>query len=177
VLRTSSGGALSLRKNKEMPVLRELIRNSKRSDRELAKILKTSQPTVTRTRKILEKKIIRTYTLVPEFSKMGYEMLALTFAKSKTYKRQDTEEMAERAKDWTAKRPNVVLASDGEGLGKDFLIASFHRNYSEYADFMRSFAVDWADYVNDFQSFIITLKDGTLFKPFDLKYLADDIQT
>jgi hypothetical protein len=41
---------------------------------------------------------------------------------------------------------------------------------------MRSFAVDWADFVNDFQSFIITLKDGTLFKPFDLKYLADDIQ-
>jgi len=166
-----------LRKNKEMPILRELLRNSKRSDREIAKILKTSQPTVTRTRKILEKKIVRTYTLVPEFSKMGYEMLAFTFAKSKTYKREDSEKMAERAKDWTAKRPNVVLASDGEGLGKDSVIVSFHRNYSEYANFMRSFAVDWADYVSDFQSFIITLKDGTLFKPFDLKYLSDDIQT
>lgn len=166
-----------MRKNKEMPILRELLRNSKRSDRELAKILKTSQPTVTRTRKILEKKIIRTYTLVPEFSKMGYEMLAFTFAKSKTYKREDSEKMTERAKDWTAKRPNVVLASDGKGLGKDSVIVSFHRNYSEYANFMRSLAVDWAGYVSDFQSFIITLKDGTLFKPFDLKYLSDDIQT
>ncbi len=166
-----------MRKNKEMPVLRELLRNSKRSDREIAKTLKTSQPTVTRTRKILEKKIIRTYTLVPEFSKIGYEMMVLTFAKSKTYKREDTEEMTEKAKEWAAQRPNVAFASDGEGLGKDFVIVSFHRNYSEYSSFMRSLAVDWASYVNDFQSFIMTLKDGTLLKPFDLKYLADDIQT
>jgi len=57
------------------------------------------------------------------------------------------------------------------------VIVSLHRNYSEYANFMRSFAVDWADFVSDFQSFIITLKDGMLFKPFDLKYLSDDIQT
>ena len=86
-----------MRKNKEMLVLRELLRNSKRSDREIAKILKTSQPTVTRTRKTLEKKIIRTYTLVPEFSKMGYEMLAFTFAKAKTYRREDAEKMIRQA--------------------------------------------------------------------------------
>ena len=166
-----------MRKNKEILVLRELLRNSKRSDREIAKILKTSQPTVTRTRKMLEKKIIRTYTLVPEFSKMGYEMLAFTFAKAKTYRREDAEKMIGQAKEWTAKRPNIVLASDGEGLGKDSVIVSLHRNYSEYANFMRSFAVDWADFVSDFQSFIITLKDGMLFKPFDLRYLSDDVQT
>jgi len=166
-----------LRKNKEMLVLRELLRNSKRSDRELATILKTSQPTVTRTRKILEKKIIRTYTLIPDFSKMGYEMLAFTLAKAKTYRREDAEKMVQKTKDWTAKRPNVVLASHGEGLGRDSIVVSFHRNYSEYANFMRSFAVDWADYVSDFESFIVTLKEGTAIKPFDLKYLSDDIQT
>lgn len=165
-----------MRKNKEMLILRELLRNSKRSDRELAKILKTSQPTVTRTRKILEKKIIRTYTLIPDFAKMGYEMIAFTFAKAKTYRREDTETMIKGAKEWTAKRPNVVLASDGEGLGKDTVIVSFHRNYSEYANFMRTFAVDWAEYVSDFQSFIVTLKDGMPIKTFDLKYLADDVQ-
>ena len=166
-----------MRKNKEILVLRELLRNSKRSDRELGKILKTSQPTVTRTRKILEKKIIQTYTVVPDFTKIGYEMIAFTFAKSKTYQREDTEKMLHRAKEWTAKRPNVVMASDGEGLGKDTVIVSVHRNYSEYANFMRSFAVDWADYVGDFQSFIVSLRDRLAIKPFDLKYLADDIRT
>ena len=166
-----------MRKNKEILVLRELLRNSKRSDRELGKILKTSQPTVTRTRKILEKKIIQTYTVVPDFTKIGYEMIAFTFAKSKTHQREDTEKMLHRAKEWTAKRPNVVMASDGEGLGKDTVIVSVHRNYSEYANFMRSFAVDWADYVGDFQSFIVSLRDRLAIKPFDLKYLADDIRT
>jgi len=107
---------------------------------------------------------------------MGYEMIAFTFAKAKTYRREETEKMIQSAKEWTAKRPNIVLASDGEGLGKDTVMVSFHRNYSEYANFMRSFAVDWADYVSDFQSFIVTLKDGMPIKPFDLKYLADDIQ-
>jgi len=165
-----------LRRNKEMLVLRELLRNSKRSDRELAKILKTSQPTVTRTRKILEKKIIKTYTLIPDFGKMGYEMLAFTFAKTKTYKQEDAEKMLKNVKEWAAKRPNIVLASDGEGLGKDTMLVSFHRNYSEYASFMRGFAVDWAEYVTDFQSFIMTLKNGKAIKPFDLKYLSDDVQ-
>lgn len=166
-----------MRKNKELLVLRELLRNSKRSDRELGKILKTSQPTVTRTRKILEKKIIQTYTVIPDFTKIGYEMIAFTFAKAKTYRREDAEKMMRRAKEWTAKRANVVMASDGEGLGKDTIMVSLHRNYSEYANFMRSFAVDYADYVSDFQSFIVSLTDRVAIKPFDMKYLADDVQT
>jgi hypothetical protein len=40
---------------------------------------------------------------------------------------------------------------------------------------MRTFAVDWADYVSEFQSFIVSLRKGITIKPFDLKYLADDI--
>jgi DNA-binding Lrp family transcriptional regulator len=166
-----------MRKNKKMLILRELLRNSKRSDRELAKIIKTSQPTITRTRKILEGKLIKTYTLIPDFSKMGYEMLAFTFAKAKTYRRNEAEKMRQSAKEWTTKRPNVVMASEGEGLGKDTVMISFHRNYSEYAEFMRSFAVDLADFVSEFQSFIVTLKNAMSVKPFDIKYLADDIQT
>jgi len=127
--------------------------------------------------KFPEKKIIQTYTVIPDFTKVGYEMIAFTFAKAKTYRREDAEKMIQRAKEWTVKRSNVVMASDGEGLGKDTVIVSLHRNYSEYANFMRSFAVDWADYVSDFQSFIVSLRDGLSIKPFDLKYLADDIRT
>ncbi|NIO38282.1 winged helix-turn-helix transcriptional regulator, partial [Candidatus Bathyarchaeota archaeon] len=51
---------------KELPhqLLRELLKNSKRSDRELAKILGVSQPTVTRTRNRLEKNgMIQDYTI------------------------------------------------------------------------------------------------------------------
>jgi hypothetical protein len=68
----------------------------------------------------------------------------------------------------------VILAADGEGLGKDAVMVSFHRSYSHYAEFMRQFTVDWANYVTDLQSFLVSIKNGILMKPFDLKYLADD---
>lgn len=163
-----------MKEEKMVKLLKELIRNSRRSDRELAKAVKASQPTVTRTRKTLEG-YIRSYTIVPEFSKIGYEILAVTFAKAKTYNKKEVEAKMELAKKWVMKHPNIFFASDGEGLGKDALIVSVHKDYSKYADFMREYTVNFADFISDVQSFIVSLKTGILIKPFDLKYLADDI--
>ena len=42
-------------KDFELKLISELMKNSRRSDRELAKILQVSQPTVTRVRTKLEK--------------------------------------------------------------------------------------------------------------------------
>ena len=59
-------------------LLRELLKNSKRSDRELAKVLKVSQPTITRTRHKLEKSgMTQDYTIVPDFKKMGFELMTI----------------------------------------------------------------------------------------------------
>jgi DNA-binding Lrp family transcriptional regulator len=98
-------------------LLRELIRDSRRSDRELAKAIGASQPTVTRNRKLLEE-YIRSYTIVPEFSRIGYEMLAMTFAKTKAYSKEDNEKKMNSAQEWVMKRPNIFFASEGEGLGR-----------------------------------------------------------
>ena len=155
-------------------LLLEMIKNSRRSDRDLAKVLGVSQPTITRTRQRLEKEYISTYTLIPNFAKIGYEIAAFTFCKSKTYDRSEAEKMQQYAREWSKKYPNVIFAADGEGLGKDAVMVSFHRSYSHYADFMRQFTVDWANYVTDLQSFLVSLKNEIQMKPFDLKYLADD---
>lgn len=164
-----------MKEEKLQSLLKALLENSKRSDRELAKAIKASQPTVTRNRKILGK-YIRSYTIVPEFEKIGYEIVAFTFAKARTYHKKEIEEKLDLAKKWVMGHPNVIFASDGEGLGKDTVMISLHKNYSKYADFMREFSVDFADFVSDSQSFIVSLKTGLLFKPFDLTYLADDIE-
>ncbi len=69
---------------KELPqqLLRELLKNSKRSDRELSRILRVSQPTVTRARNRLEKNgTVQDYTITPDFTKMGFELLVINFAK------------------------------------------------------------------------------------------------
>jgi DNA-binding Lrp family transcriptional regulator len=57
-------------KDIERRLISELMKNSRRSDRELAKALGTSQPTITRTRGKLEREgIIKEYTMIPDFTK------------------------------------------------------------------------------------------------------------
>ncbi len=163
-----------MKKERLVKLLKELLRNSRRSDRELAKAIDASQPTVTRNRRILAK-YIRSYTIVPEFSKIGYEILAITFAKAKICSKKEAEEKVERARKWTAQHSSIIFACDGEGLGKDTVIVSLHKDYSKYANFMREYSVNFADFISDVQSFVTSLKTGMITKPFDLKYLADDV--
>lgn len=163
-----------MKEEKIVNLLKELIRNSRRSDRELAKTLRVSQPTVTRNRKLAES-YIRSYTIVPEFGKIGYEILAITFAKAKTYDKKRAETKMELAKKWVTQHSNIFFASEGEGLGKDTVLFSLHKDYSKYADFMREYTVNFADFISDVQSFVVSLKTGTIIKPLDIKYFAEDL--
>jgi DNA-binding Lrp family transcriptional regulator len=158
---------------KDLPqqLLRELLKNSKRSDRELAKVLRVSQPTITRHRRKLEERgLIQDYTIVPDFRKMGFEILALTFVKM----RPDllTPEIMEEAKKYGEKWPNVILVSSGEGLGMTGVILSFHKNYTEYHHRLNLLRVDWKEFSEDIQSFIVSLGEEE-YKSLSLTYLKD----
>jgi DNA-binding Lrp family transcriptional regulator len=166
-----------MKSQKRFELLRQMLKNSKKSDREIAKHLRLSQATISRLRTRLEKEgYIKTYTIVPDFVKLGYEILAFTFVKMKSYPTQEeAQKMAQHGKEWVGKHPNVIFASDGEGLGgKDVIMISLHKNYSRYANFMRSYAMDWGHIIAEFESFIVSLGSGFKMKPLDLKYLADD---
>lgn len=164
-----------LKEEKLLKLLKALLKNSRRSDRELARTIGASQPTVTRNRKILAE-YIRSYTVVPSFDKIGYEILAFTFSKLATYDRDHVEEKLAEVKGWVMKRPNVIFSSDGEGLGKDAIMISLHRSYSKYVEFMKEYSTVSADFATEMQSFIVSLKTGMMLKPLDLTYLADDIE-
>jgi DNA-binding Lrp family transcriptional regulator len=165
-----------MNEEKLLRLLKEMLRNSKRSDREIARSLRVSQPTVTRTRARLEKEYIETYTVIPDFAKLGYQILALTFMKMKSYpSAEEAERIMQRAKEWANKHPNVIFAADGEGFGKDIVMVSFHKDYPLYSDFMRTLAMDWGDTISEFGSFLVSIDSGFKMKPFDLKYLADDL--
>jgi DNA-binding Lrp family transcriptional regulator len=69
-----------MKREKLLTLLFALIKNSKRSDRDLAKILGFSQPTVTRIRKALEKEAIKQYTIIPNLPYLGFDIIALTFS-------------------------------------------------------------------------------------------------
>lgn len=80
-----------------------------------------------------------------------------------------------KSKEWIASRPNIIFAADGEGFGKDFIIVSFHKNYSSYSKFVRAFAMDWGPSLDNFESFLVSIGSEYTLRDFDLKYLADDI--
>ncbi len=67
-------------KDVELRLISELMKNSRRSDRELAKAIDVSQPTVSRMIKKLESEdIIKEYAMIPDFHKLEFEILAITF--------------------------------------------------------------------------------------------------
>lgn len=155
-------------------LLFELMKDSHRSDRQLAKALGISQPTVTRRRAMLEDNIIEGYTIVPKFGQIGFEMTAFTFLKTKlNHKKGEEKEQAfNKLKEWYMKQPNVIVVLDGQGMGWDAVCVSLHNNYTDYAQFLRAQQSELADQIVECQSFQADLKPGVAIKPFHLKYLA-----
>ena len=152
-----------MHKNLPEKLLFELVKNSKRSDRELAKILKVSQPTITRARTKLEKeKFIRQYTVFPEFTKVGFELVAFNFTTLKPSQSSDLEKMQKMRSEWAKDNPNIILEIAGEGLGANNLMISIHKNYTDFASFIAKYRTDWANYLQDLKSFIISIPNRSL---------------
>jgi len=156
-------------------ILAELLRDSSRADRPIAKVLKVSQPTVTRNRHVIETRLIDGYTIVPEFGKIGFELAVLTFMKTKPECKsaEAKETTVQRLREWFMKQPNVVAAREGRGMGCDSVCVSLHASYPDYAEFARTLENDLCDLLASSEAFLIDLKAGDAVKPFHLKYLAD----
>jgi DNA-binding Lrp family transcriptional regulator len=166
-----------MKEEKLLDLLKVMLKNSRLSDRELARLMNLSQPTVSRVRTALEKQgYIKTYTVIPDFRKMGYRLLAFTFCKMKSYPNaKEAMDLVRQGAEWASKRPNVVFASDGQGLGgSDIVVMSFHKDYDEYLEFMHSYAFEWGYALSTFDSFIVSTTSKLVMKPFDLRYLAND---
>ena len=155
-------------------LLFELMKDSHRSDRQLAKALGVSQPTVTRRRAILEENYIEGYTIIPKFGKIGFEIAAFTFLKSKLKQQtgQERDKALKKLNEWYMNQPNVLLVQDGIGMGWDAVCVSLHASFSDYAEFMRTQDSELSDWIVESQTFNADLKKGNVIKPFHLKYLS-----
>jgi len=151
------------------------MRNSKLSDRQLAKKLGVSQPTITRRRKMLENELIENYTLVPKWSKLGYEILAINFVKIKQTVATEEKYQAvrERGLKWLMKQPNIIMTAASRGMGMDAFNISLHKTYSEYDQWFRSFRGEWGELVDDIQSVLVNLRGDEVIKPLNFKYLSE----
>jgi len=165
-------------KDAELKLISELIKNSRRSDRELAKAIGVSQPTVSRLIKKLEKQgIISMYSMIPDLSRLDFEILALTFAawSPETLKDYPENVRLERRDKFISKHPNVIFSSAGRGLGMVRMMMSVHRNYIDYDEFVKDFENTWAGLFTRVESFTISLKIDSPTTVLSLRNLAEYI--
>ena len=165
-------------KDIDFKILSELMKNSKISDRKLADSIGVSQPTVTRRRARLEKEFLSEYTVIPNFAKLGIEILVFHLVQWKpTCTHVDTKDFQKRVDEFLLDHPNIIFISSGQGLGMSRIAVSFHKDYSEYVAFMTEFREKWGSHVAKDDSFIVSLDGDRIPRYLTFKYLADYIKS
>jgi len=162
-------------KNVELKLISELIKNSRTSDRTLAKAIGASQPTVSRLRSKLEKKVINEYTMRPNLVELGFELLVVTFGML-NYKKQADPRLGKKIKDFVKKRPNIIFASTGKGMHSDRLSISIHRNYSDYSKYMQELTTEYGEFYTTTDSFLISLTNDKILRPMTLRPIANHLK-
>ena len=125
-------------KDLDYKILHELMSNSKMSDRKLAKKLGVSQPTVTRRRARIENNLIDGYNAIPKWGKLGYEILAFTFVKTKQNLRTKKlyDDAVKRGTKFLMEQPNIIMSGGCRGMSKNGFIISVHKSYSDLDNFL-----------------------------------------
>jgi DNA-binding Lrp family transcriptional regulator len=168
-------------KDVELKLIAELMKNSRRSDRELAKALGVSQPTVTRTRGKLEKEgYLREYTVIPDFVKLGFQLASFILVRVKKDLSAEEMEKAQQIslRDMAEGAPNeIVLFNRGMGGGYTGVLVSFHKSYSDYSKLVgRMKDYPFVD-TSATLSFIVDLNDKIQYRYFTFSTLAKHLLT
>jgi DNA-binding Lrp family transcriptional regulator len=150
-----------------MKLLMELLKDSKRSDREIANTMGVSQPTISRMReRLTDEGIIQEFTVIPDFVKVGFQIMAVSSFKLKVAK--DIEGLSKLM----MPRPNVIFSSVGEGMGKNGIIISVHKSYPDFSNFISNLRAEGNDIIDDLDSMLVNL-ENQMVKPLSLKYLTE----
>jgi DNA-binding Lrp family transcriptional regulator len=175
----------NLLKDLDVRLVAELMKNSRRSDRELAKVLGVSQPTVSRLIARLQKEgVIKEYTVIPDFRKLGFNLMAIIMFKLKAISPDELEELhrAARELDNEERRP-YLLVMDGIGLGKQLVVISFHKDYGDYSTYMKDMkeaaSSKMKAYMNteDIDGFLMDLNYKGHYQPITFSRMAANLQT
>ena len=167
-------------KGVELKLISELMKDSRRTDKELTKAIGASTQAVSKTRKKLEKEgYFLEYTAIPNFGKLGYHLFALTFASFK--KGLSGGEMDDTRTQAVERAPiaplNVVLIERGVGLNHDVVIASFHKGYSSYVKLTQVLKSNPYMDSSKLESFLVNLDDEVRYRPLTLSTLAQHMLT
>lgn len=171
----------------ELKLVSELMQNCRRSDRELAEVLGVAQPTVSRIRKKLEKEgYVREFAMIPDFAKLGYEIMALTFVSTNPkLSSEETGEVRKIAYELITESTDaavfqIIMIERGMGMGYSGVFVTFHKNYSSYQAGLKLIRIAASMMLKDrkvqaldrMDSFLVNLKDEFRYRPLSFSALA-----
>ena len=151
-------------------LLLEYLKDSSRSDRELAKVLGVSQPTISRMkRRLVEEGIVNHFSAIPDLAKMGYELMAFSLVK---FNMEQMANIEGESGGWARSYPFIIFTSRAEGMGIDAITISLHKDYAEYQNFLTENREKWGKFGAEAHYILVDLK-GKIPKPLSFKYLAE----
>jgi DNA-binding Lrp family transcriptional regulator len=163
---------LDKKNEQKLQLLLALLKGARRSDKELSKLTGNTRATVTRRRRQLEAEgYIREYTVLPEFTKIGYTIMAFTFL---TLIVVPSGERGGKKllNDWFERHNSILFAAIGEGLATNTIV-SFHMGYTDFSEYISSLREDTQQFYEDLQFFIVDLvRKESILEPLSLARLV-----
>ena len=162
----------------ELRLVAELMKNSRRSDRELAKVIGVSQPTVGRLISRLEKDgVIKEFTIIPDFSKLGYEIMGVTSIGVRDEAvAGGFKEIRRMTTEVEKKNPHAsLMAVNGTNHSKNKLFISFYENYSAFASAMQLTRQLPFVSIDSMETFLVDLTDETNYRLLTMSAIAEHL--
>ena len=158
------------KKTKLMSLLLEYLKDSNRSDKQIAKALGVSQQTVSKMkRKLLEDGLLKNFSAIPDLAKMGYEIMAISFVK---FNMKQMTKIENETKQWMQDHSEIIFSARAEGMGMDAVNISLHKDYAAYKKFLTYNKKKWPTMMVEVQYVVIDLVGG-IAKPFSFNCLAE----
>ncbi len=155
-------------------LISELIENPRLSDRQIARHVGISQPTVSRRILDLEKGGLLDCTSIPDMAKLDFEIMAVTFG---TLRVEGVDEWSIKdGNDFLKDHPNVIYVSTGRGLSFNMIFISLHKSYSDYRSFLGELGKQQQPFTGEHKSFMISLKYDNILRDLTFKHLARQIE-
>ena len=161
----------------EAALVSELISNSRRSDRELARAIGVSQPTVSRMIKRLESDgVVNEYTIIPDFRKLGYTLCAFIFLRLKDLPQERMESVRQAARESLSQSHFAILLLErGLGLSRDAVMVCLYKDYASYAEHRNVIRKFPFIEPSDVDSFLIDLNDEIHYRYLTFASVAKEL--